>query len=109
MVMPNTVRLSRTCSIACGWTSLPGEPNGMTQPESPTTMDGLGVSRGRLPGARQAGCAGSVQDCMPREDGAMPVPGTTGPLIAPSDGVAENALPKRSTAQIYDVSGSGSS
>src|SRR5580704_11042877 len=71
-------------------------------------IDGLGVSLGRLPGARHAGCAGSVQDCMPRDEGARPVPGITGPLIAPSLGVAEKQLPWRSTTQTYEVSGSPS-
>src|SRR6478736_8596023 len=105
--MSNTTMLSNTCSIACGCTSLPGEPNGMIHLSSRMAIEGLGVSRGRLPGARQAGCAGSVQDCMPRDDGVSPVPGITGPLIAPSLGVAEKQLPKRSTTQTYDVSGSG--
>src|SRR3954465_7210181 len=80
----------------------------MIQRSPRIAIDGFGVSRGRLPGARQAGCAGSVQDCMPRDEGARPVPGITGPLIAPSLGVAEKLLPWRSTMQIYEVSGSPS-
>ena len=36
----------------------------------------------------------------------MPRPGTTGRLPEPSDGVALNALPQRSTTQQYDVSAS---
>src|SRR3984957_18844839 len=106
--MSNTTMLSSTCNIACGCTSLPGEPNGMIHLPSRLTIDGFGVNRGRLPGARHAGCAGSVQDCMPRDEGAMPVPGITGVLIAPSLGVAENALPCRSMTHTNDVSGSGS-
>src|SRR5580704_1841395 len=69
-------------------------------------MAGLGVSRGRLPGAAPAGCRGSGRDCEPRVDGTKPMPGTTGAAQDPSDGVALNALPQRSTAQAYDVSAS---
>src|SRR3984957_7203623 len=106
--MSNTTMLSSTCNIACGCTSLPGEPNGMIHLPSRLAIAGLGVNRGRLPGARHAGCAGSVQDCMPRDDGAIPVPGITGVFKAPSLGGAENALPCRSMTHTNDVSGSGS-
>src|SRR4051794_10278587 len=87
-------------------TSPPGVPNGMTPPLAVTSSAGLGVSRGRLPGATPAGCLGSGRLCDPRPDGAMPSPGTTGTLPHPSDGVALKALPQRSTTQQYDVSAS---
>src|SRR5580698_10035716 len=106
--MSNTAILRNTCSIACGCTSLPGVPNGIVHLPSRRAIAGLGVNRGLLPGARQAGCAGSVQDCMPRDDGAIPVPGITGVFNAPSLGVAANALPCRSMTHTNDVSGSGS-
>src|SRR5678815_2082014 len=70
-------------------------------------MAGLGVRRGRLPGARAAGCAGSVQFCEPREDGQSPVPGMTGVPLEPSLGVVENALPSLSITQAYEVSAAG--
>lgn len=38
-------------------------------------MEGLGVSRGRLPGCTQEGLLGSAQDCEPREEGTKPMPG----------------------------------
>src|SRR6201999_3603583 len=94
------------CSIACVCTSPPGVPNGMTPPAPVTTIAGFGVSRGRLPGATPAGCFGSGRLCDPRLDGAIPSPGTTGTLPAPSEGVALNAFPQRSTTQQYDVSAS---
>ena len=65
---------------------------------------GLGVSRGRLPGAAADGWAGSAHDCEPRDDGQRPSPGMTGPSHDTSLGVAENALPAESTTQTYDVS-----
>src|SRR5262245_32123789 len=83
--------------------SPPGQPNGITRPSSPTAIAGFGVNRGRLPGATPAGCAGSGRDCSPRRLGTIPVPGITGEVEAPSDGVAENALPQRSTTQTYEV------
>src|ERR1700755_1924675 len=78
----------------------------MTPPASVTSIAGFGVSRGRLPGATPAGCAGSGRLCEPRPDGVIPRPGTTGTLPEPSDGVALDALPQRSTTQQYDVSAS---
>ena len=59
-------------------------------------MAGLGVSRGRLPGATEHGCEGSDQDCVPRPEQSIPTPGMMGVLSEPSLGVAENALPWRS-------------
>ena len=97
--MPKWKMFSNTCSIACTCTSPPGVPNGMTQPSSRTAIAGFGVSRGRLPGATPDGMRGSGRDCVPRTDGTMPRPGITGELQEPSDGVAENALPQRSTTQ----------
>src|SRR5688500_6422448 len=87
--------------------SLPGEPKGMYTLPFFSASAGLGVSRGRLPGASAAGCAGSVQDCEPREEGHSPVPGMTGVPLDPSLGVVENALPCSSIAHAYDVSASG--
>src|SRR6186997_1041649 len=104
--MPCWKMFSITCSIAWVCTSPPGVPNGMTPPASVTTIAGLGVRRGRLPGATPAGCRGSGRLCEPRPDGVMPSPGTTGTLPEPSDGVALNALPQRSTTQQYAVSAS---
>src|SRR5665213_2631405 len=100
--------LRNTCSMACGCTSLPGDPNGMYALPLRSASAGLGVSRGRLPGATDAGCVGSHHDCEPREDGHSPMPGITGVSDDASLGVAENALPSRSTTHTYDVSSSGS-
>ena len=99
-VMPKTRRFSRTCSIAWTWTSPPGLPNGITLPSAAKAMAGFGVSRGRLPGATADGWPGTPQDWQPRVDGTSPVPGTTGASNALSLGVAETALPSRSTTQI---------
>ena len=49
--------LSTTCSMAWICTSPPGVPKGITPPSSVTIIAGLGVSRGRLPGATPQGCA----------------------------------------------------
>src|SRR5262249_14348853 len=87
-------------------TSPPGAPNGITLPSSRTAIAGLGVSLGRLPGATPEGWRGSRRDCVPRPEGTMPRPGITGERHEPSDGVADIALPQRSTAQQYEVSGS---
>src|SRR5215210_3602954 len=87
--------------------SLPGEPKGMYTFPFFKVSAGLGVRRGRFPGASAAGCAGSVHDCEPRDEGHKPVPGITGVALEPSLGVAENALPSRSITQAYDVSASG--
>ena len=62
-------------------------------------IDGLGVSRGRLPGAATEVWAGSPHDCEPRDDGQSPSPGMTGPSQDTSLGVAEKALPCESTTQ----------
>src|SRR5262245_17663998 len=105
--MPYTMRLRRTCSMACAWTSPPGVPKGMARPSGPRASAGFGVSRGRLPGATEAGIAGSAHDWEPGEDGHRPVPGITGVLLETSLGVAENTLPWRSTTQTYDVSSWG--
>ena len=54
---------------------------------------GLGVNRGRLPGATLEAWPGTAHDCEPRVDGTKPRPGITGPSHEESLGVAENALP----------------
>src|SRR6185295_13190295 len=95
-LMPKTVRFRNTCSIAWLCTSPPGVPKGIASPLGPMAMAGLGVSRGRLPGAAAEGCFGSPQDCEPRDDGTRPVPGTIGEEFDTSLGVAENTLPQRS-------------
>src|SRR5690348_4339437 len=87
--------------------SLPGEPNGMYALPFFRASAGLGVRRGRLPGATDAGSFGSHQDCEPRDDGHRPVPGMIGVAEEPSLGVAENALPWRSMTETYEVSASG--
>ena len=79
--------------------SPPGQPKGIERPSSPTAIAGFGVSRGRLPGATPLGCDGSGRDCSPRRLGTIPRPGITGEVEAPSEGVAENELPQRSTTQ----------
>jgi hypothetical protein len=62
-------------------------------------MAGFGVILGLLPGATDAGCCGSARDWDPLSDGQRPVPGITGVFLETSLGVAEKALPHRSTAQ----------
>ena len=96
--MPWAMTLSRTWSIAWTWTSPPGVPKGITQPSGRRASAGLGVSRGRLPGAIALGWSGSNQDWLPRGEITQPTPGGTGPL-KPSLGVAEKTLPRRSTTQ----------
>ena len=104
--MPKWKALRNTCSIACTCMSPPGQPNGITQPSSRTAIAGLGVSRGRLPGATPDGWRGSGRDCVPRARRHDAEARDTGERHEPSDGVAEKALPQRSTAQQYEVSGS---
>src|ERR1700689_939174 len=104
--MPKCMTFSSTCSIAWCCPSPRGVPTGIPPPSFVTRIAGLGVSRGRLPGATPAGCFGSGRLCEPRPDGVIPRPGTTGTLPDPSDGVALNVLPQRSTTQQYDVSAS---
>src|SRR5712692_2392271 len=100
--------LSSTWSIAWLCTSPPGVPNGRNSAPLPLIASaGLGVKRGRLPGAAPAGWRGSGRDCEPRLDGMNPTPGTTGEPYEPSLGVAEKMLPQRSATQTYEVSGSG--
>src|SRR5687767_430036 len=69
-----------------------------------SAMAGFGVRRGRLPGATDDGCPGTAHDCEPRADGTKPSPGMTGLSHDTSLGVADTALPWRSTTQTYDVS-----
>src|SRR5689334_19683236 len=97
--------LRNTWLIAWVCRSPPGVPNGITAWPGRMTIAGLGVRRGRLPGATHEGCLGSTRDWMPRGDGTSPVPGTTGATrITGSLGVAENALPAASTTHRYEVS-----
>jgi hypothetical protein len=65
---------------------------------------GLGVSRGRLPGATELACDGSDHDWVPRPEHRMPTPGMIGVLSEPSLGVHENALPSLSITHRYEVS-----
>src|SRR3954462_7246429 len=102
--MPKALTLRNTCSIDCGCTSPPGVPNGISTLPFLNASAGVGVRRGRLPGATEQGCVGSDHDCVPRPEQRMPTPGMIGELLEPSDGVAENALPWRSMQQVYVVS-----
>src|SRR5258708_9991514 len=104
--MPKWKAFRNICSMAWTCTSPPGAPNGITLPSSRTAIAGLGVRRGRLPGPTPDGWLGSGRLCVPRPDGTMPRPGITGLRHEPSLGVADMALPQRSTAQQYEVSGS---
>ena len=90
---------TKACSIAWIWTSPPGVPKGMAKAPSRIASAGLGVSLGRLPGATLDACAGSTQDCEPREEGQSQVPGITGVSNETSLGVAEKTLPSASMAQ----------
>ena len=82
------------------WVSPPGVPNGMNSLPSLKAMAGFGVSRGRFHGWRAStGGRGSSHDWEPRDDICMPRPGTMGLPASGSLGVAENALPHRSTVQ----------
>ena len=76
----------------------PGVPNGITHSPFLTAKAGFGVSRGRLPDVTEHAWSGSGRDCEPRGDGTKPSPGTIGAVALPSLGVAEKALPQRSTA-----------
>ena len=61
-------------------TSPPGVPNGIAILPGWIAIAGLGVRRGRLPGATPDGWFGSAQFWLPRGEGIMPSPGTTGAL-----------------------------
>src|SRR5688572_19819332 len=102
--MPKTLMLRNTWSIACGCTSPPGVPKGMYTLPPLNARAGLGVRRGRFPGATDEGCSGSPHDCVPRPEQRMPTPGMIGVLFEPSLGVHENALPSLSITQRYEVS-----
>src|SRR5688572_19403957 len=99
--MPNVLTFRNTCSIACGWTSPPGVPKGMYALPPLNARAGLGVSRGRLPGATDDGCSGSPHDCVPRPEHRMPTPGTIGVLFEPSLGVHDMAFPSLSMTHRY--------
>ena len=64
-----------------------------------STMDGAGVSRGRLPGATTLGWPGWSHPCEPRGETTQPTPGITGESTPGSLGVAEKALPSASTTE----------
>ena len=85
--------------MAWGWRSPPGPPNGITHWPRLSAIAGFGVSRGRLPGATHEGWPGTAQDCDPRDEGQKPRPGITGLSQETSLGVADRALPCRSTTQ----------
>ena len=80
--------------------SPPGAPNGMSSRLSLNAMAGLGVSRGRFHGWRLEGWSGSSQLCVPLADSVNPRPGMTLQPPTPSLGVAEKALPHRSTVHV---------
>ena len=79
-------------------------PKGIIQRPGTWAKQGLGVSRGRLPGAREDGWPRTAQDCAPREETASPVPGTMGVSQLVSDGVEQSAFPCRSMTATMDVS-----
>src|SRR5215471_17179954 len=105
--MPKRTMFRKAWSIACACTSPPGVPNAIKGRPLRSARAGLGVRRGRRPGATQEAWSGSVHDCEPREEGHRPVPGTTGVSAEVSLGVAEKTLPCRSTTQTYEVSSPG--
>src|SRR5436190_12810148 len=102
--MPKTLTFRNTWSIACGCTSPPGVPNGMNALPRLSAIAGLGVRRGRFPGATDDGCVGSDHDCVPRPEQRIPTPGMIGVLFEPSLGVHDIALPCLSITHRYDVS-----
>ena len=55
-------QVDQQLTIACGCTSLPGVPYGANTRPSFMIKPGLGVKRGRFPGARTLGCPSSTQD-----------------------------------------------
>ena len=79
----------------------------MIQRPGERAKQGLGVRRGRLPGARQEGWPRTAHDCAPRDETASPVPGTTGVSQLVSEGVEQSPLPSPSMTQTMDVSGGG--
>ena len=87
--IPKCMTFSMTWSIAWICTSPPGVPNGITPPSSVTRMAGLGVSRGRLPGASELGWFSSSHMIWPRVPIGKPSSGTTGePCSQPPEGVS---------------------
>src|SRR3546814_14068507 len=97
--MPNTLTLRKTCSIAWICASAPGEPKTRKGLPFLNAMAGLGVKRGRLPGATAEGGEMSGLDCDTREDGQSPVTGIKGVSRDTALGVAEKALPRLSPAE----------
>src|SRR5262245_25424632 len=88
-----------------GCRSPPGAPNGISHAPRPRmARAGFGVRRGRLPGATHEACPGTAHDWHPRDDGQNPSPGITGLSQDASLGVADMALPWRSTTHTYEVS-----
>ena len=81
----------------------------MIQRPGERAKQGLGVSRGRLPGAMQEGWPRTARDCAPREETASPHPGTTGVSQLVSDGVEQRPFPSASITQTIEVSGGGPS
>ena len=69
------------------------------RPSASRASDGDRVVRGRLPGSRALGCAGSSTNIWARVPIGKPSDGITGEdgIQAP-EGVAETRLPSRSTA-----------
>ena len=91
--------LRNSWTIDVHWVSPPGVPKGMNSLPSLKAMAGFGVSLGRFQGWRLDGWLGSSHDWEPRDDIWRPRPGTIGLPASGSLGVAENALPHRSTVQ----------
>jgi hypothetical protein len=78
-----------------------GVPKAMYGQPSLSTIEGVRVERGRLPGSRLAGLPSSSQYICAREFRQKPISGMTGELCSqPPLGVAETMLPCRSITSI---------
>ena len=82
--MPNTIRLSSSCTWPCGCIEPPMTPklSHGASPPAPSgcvTNAGMMVWNGRFPGATVFGSPGSSVNPAPRSCSANPVPGTTTP------------------------------
>src|SRR5690606_41085833 len=78
----------QTCALPIS----PGQPMAISGSPSSMMTAGLGVSRGRFPGARAAGWSASTRDWQPRPDTPKPRPGIIGVQNVGSLGVAENKI-----------------
>ncbi len=97
--MPNSMTFKKVWTIDWHCTSPPGVPKGINTLPSFIASAGLGVNLGRLPGCSDAGWSASSQLWEPLEDRMNPRPLAIGALPKLSLGVAEKALPHRSTTE----------